>query len=512
MEQAKVDRPLSRIFAAPAIAFGTSAIVLFYNAFRFALPLGYAGLYAQASGQIAQAGFRLPQAIHFYGPGDVPFAYPPLAFYAMALFLDLGISPLTYLRFVPPLLSLLALIPLYLLAERLAHSKFGAAVAVGICAASPALYTAHTWASGVVRALAFLFLLCGLYLFDRAIRQERWSLPALAGVFFGLVFLTHLYYAFFLVLCVVCWLIPNLRLQCIKAATRCVAIAVVMVAPWALLMLSRYGTGPFLNAWFTHGNTTFLGVLTQPAALATWFSGNLSVIIAIPFLILFVALGFVYLIAVRQFTLPLLFLVSLLMLSPEGDRFIILVAAILAGTSTRVASTWLPRLRWADPLSQALLGLVALYAIFLGFQSIQKTRPQLQDGALKLSDYVQSTTSVQSRFLILAAPAEAEWFPYLLQREPLASKWGAEWLGTYYSASGLVGALNDCRRGQDVECLQNLHLDLVSDDILITLKQDKPLTVDLQSHPGCPQVTVIGQYLVWKVGCLIGSSSAQVTQ
>ena len=494
------------------IVFGVSAIILFYNAFRFALPLGYAGLYAQASEQIAQARFRLPLVIHLYGPGDVPFAYPPLAFYVMALALDLGMSTFTYLRFVPPLLSLLALIPLYMLAERLTHSKLGAVVAVAICAASPALYAAHTWASGVVRTLAFLFMLSGLYVFDRAIRQDRWFLPAVAGVFFGLVFLTHLSYAFFLVLCVACWLAARLARQSIRAAAKCTAVAVVVVIPWASLMLVRYGTGPFLDAWFTHGNTTFLGVLMQPTALASWLSGNLSVIGVIPFLVVFVALGLMYLISLREFTLPLLLLVSLLMLSPEGDRFIILVAAILAGASAGAAAAWLQRTRWATPISQALLGLVAMYAIYLGFQGIQKTRPQLEDGALKLGEYVRTTTPTQARFLILAAPSEAEWFPYLLQREPLASKWGAEWLGTYYSASGLVGAINDCRRAQDVECLQKLHLNLGTEDILITLRQDKPLTIDLESRPGCPRKTAIGQYLVWKVGCLIGSPTAEVMQ
>ncbi len=511
MVPSKADQSLKKMFAFPAIALGLGAAMLFYNAFRFSLPIGYAGLYAQASEQVAASGFRLPLNIHFYGPGDVPFAYPPLAFYVMAPFLDLGISPLTYLRLIPPLLSLLGLIPLYLLAERFTHSRLGAAAAVGLCAASPALYTAHTWAAGVVRALAFLLLLCGLYVFDRAIRQDRLLLPALSGALFGLVALTHLSYALFLTFCVLCWLVTNPNRQTVKAGVISAGVAAIVIAPWSYVMLSRYGVAPFLSAWSTHGNASFLGALAQPPALAAWLAGNLGVITAVPFLVVFVAFGFAYLVAAREFTLPLLFLLSIIVLSPEGDRFIIVLAALLAGASGRVAEAWLPSLRWAVPVSQALLGMVVLYGMLLGFRSIQNTRPQLQDGAVQLGDFVQRRTPAQTRFLLLAAPSEAEWFPFLLQRQPLASKWGAEWLGTYYSASGLVAAINDCRRAEDVGCLQALHLTLDSEDILITHRADKGLTVGLESQPGCPQVAVIGQYIVWKVGCLLNDRSAQVT-
>ncbi len=496
--------------AFPALSLGIGAFMLFYNAFRFSLPLGYAGLYAQASRQIALSNFRLPLEVHFYGPGDLPFAYPPLAFYAMAAFLDLGISPLTYLRFIPPLLSFLSLILLYLLGLRLTHSRLGAAAAVGLSAASPALYMAHTWAAGVVRALAFLFLLAGLYLFDRAVRQDRPISPIFAGISFGLVVLTHLSYAWFLALCFLCWLVTNPNRQAMKAAAFSAGVGILIVAPWGYVMLSRYGTAPFLSALSTHGNGAFLAAATQPRALAAWVAYNLRVITAVPFLILLVALGLALLLALREFTLPLLFGLSVLLLSPEGDRFIIVVAALLAGASAGAAAAWLSRFPWADTANRLVLGLVVIYGMVLGFRAIRDSRPQLQDGALDLGRYVQSTTSAGTRYVMLAAPNEAEWFPFLLQREPLASKWGAEWLGTYYSASGLVAAINDCRRTEDVVCLQNLNLNLESQDILITHKNDKGLSVGLESQPGCPQLAVIGQYVVWKVGCLLNNTAAQV--
>jgi hypothetical protein len=488
--------------ALPAVALALAAFLLFYSAFRFSLPIGYAGLYAQASEQIAQANFRLPDVIHFYGPGDIPFAYPPLAMYAMALSIKIGISPTRYMRFIPPLLSLLALVPLYLLAERASRSRFAALVAAGICAASPALIAAHTSAAGIVRALGFLLLLCGFYIFERAVEQGSLPLSVLAGLFFGLVGLTHLFYALFFALWAGCWIIAKPNLRSIKAGAICVSVGALIAAPWIGLVMYRHGSDPFLNAFLTHGNTSFLHVLTGRQDLTTWITGKLDVVTAVPFLILFVVSGFIWSVASREFGMPLAFLMALLVLSPEGGRFIIILAAILAGTSIGCVRKWLPSVGWAHALSLILLGLIGGVAVLFGFHNIQRIRPDLREGALAVGQYIENHTSPGSRFLLMAGPNEAEWFPYLLQRRPLASKWGAEWLATYGQQSGLVSSINYCHRTQDLGCIRDLNLPMESTDVLLTLKGDKQLSAELEALPACPQMAAIGQYLVWQAGCL----------
>ena len=51
------------------------------DAFRYSVPMGYAGLFTQMAKQIADANFYLPIESPFYGPGGIPFAYPPFGMY-----------------------------------------------------------------------------------------------------------------------------------------------------------------------------------------------------------------------------------------------------------------------------------------------------------------------------------------------------------------------------------------------------------------------------------------------
>ncbi len=79
-----------------AVLFCISSVFLFYNAFRFSLPIAYAGMYTLMAEQIADGGFSLPMQVPYYGPGGIPFAYPPLALYVMAVFLKLSVSAIAY--------------------------------------------------------------------------------------------------------------------------------------------------------------------------------------------------------------------------------------------------------------------------------------------------------------------------------------------------------------------------------------------------------------------------------
>ncbi len=70
-------------------AIFASVPLLFSNAFLYGFPMGYAGLFTQMAQQIADANFVLPSMSPFYGPGGIPFAYPPLGLYLLAVFIKL---------------------------------------------------------------------------------------------------------------------------------------------------------------------------------------------------------------------------------------------------------------------------------------------------------------------------------------------------------------------------------------------------------------------------------------
>jgi len=86
------------------------------NSFRFDTPVGYAGLFSLFSDALRQNNFIIPFNVPFYGPGGVPFAYPPLGFYLTAVLTKITkLSMFQYLRWAPPFLALIAFLAMYLL-------------------------------------------------------------------------------------------------------------------------------------------------------------------------------------------------------------------------------------------------------------------------------------------------------------------------------------------------------------------------------------------------------------
>jgi hypothetical protein len=102
----------SRNFKQVALILLLCAPLYFYNAIMWPMPKGFAGLYALFAETLANNRYRLLVNVPYYGPGGIPFVYPPLAIYLMAFLTnELHIAPLDYLRFVPAIFSWMCLIP-----------------------------------------------------------------------------------------------------------------------------------------------------------------------------------------------------------------------------------------------------------------------------------------------------------------------------------------------------------------------------------------------------------------
>ena len=98
--------------------------ILFTAAFKFEYPAGFAGLFVLMSDLIKSNDFKLPVFIPYYGPGGIPFAYPPLGPYLLAGVTTLfHIGDLEYVRFFPPLLILLSIPPIYFIGYEITKSK-----------------------------------------------------------------------------------------------------------------------------------------------------------------------------------------------------------------------------------------------------------------------------------------------------------------------------------------------------------------------------------------------------
>ena len=249
------DNPI-RIFVL-VILWGI--IPLFYNALTYKIPLGYGGLYALMSESIVNNGFLLPSSVPFYGPGGLPFMYPPFGFYLMAVTSNIfGISAWNYLRFSPPIFSALSLIPLYLFSQKLTNTRVVASTCVVIVAYSVDVYMVHTVAAGMVRALAFLLVMSALFFYLEAIQEDKDIYYVFASIFFGLTILTHWLYAVFFVISTTIMGISTFRWQTILKSLVMGLGSLLIVAPWLGLMLHNYGFPFLISPFQSHGNDYFL--------------------------------------------------------------------------------------------------------------------------------------------------------------------------------------------------------------------------------------------------------------
>lgn len=481
-----------------AVALLVGALFSFYSAARYVLPMGSGGLFAQMSKDVAAANFALPEMTAFYGPGPIPFAYPPLGFYVMAVFLKTGLHPLAYMRWIPPLLSLAAIAPMFLLTEYLTRSSFAAVAACIVLASSPAVLSMHAFAAGAVRGLAFLLLLLGIHSFSAAIEERSTIGAAAAGTCFGLVVLTHLFYGLAFAVWAAAWVIANPGRRSMRAAAACLPIAAAIVAPWLATIVWRHGFTTLTAVVGSHGNTTFLAALGSLDGFGAWIWSNLRPLWQEPLLGMSAALGVLFLVLRRRLALPLAMAAGLWIFS-EGERFTVMFAGLAAGALPEMGRMWPAGGRLPRVVAHALLGAATVSSAIHGFRAISGLSPRLHQNTLELADYVRLHTNAHATYLFVGTQDEAEWFPYLLQREPVISKWGAEWTGRYEQQQQYLRDVMRCQTLESLGCLSSIigRPGVQEPDLLITRAGDDKLEAQLQESPSWAPEARFGRYLVW---------------
>jgi len=476
--------------------------LLFASAIKQNYPLGYAGLYTQMAVEIAKSNFHLPLSVPFYGPGGIPFAYPPLALYLMAVFIKLGMSVWSYLRFAPPILSWLSLIPLFVLAKRISRSNLGGLVAVVLAASSYDLFDMQTTSGGIVRALAFGLGLLALYFFDRMVETFRWRDAVLAGVFFGLTALVHLGYAYFFALWIGVWVVTHPRRQNWMGAGVVVVVSLAFTLPWIMIMLERYGLSIFVNAFPSHGATSFISLIQNPVNLMPVLRYNLQAVLEQPWFLVLVLAGLICLLVQKKFTLPLLFLLVPIMI--PGILLTLIVPILIAGyvLSFLYRSITSNKYITNKPLEK-LISSIVLVGIFIpiylqSFNRLSHTIPGVNQEMLEMASFIKNNTPPQASYQNLFWDAnEAECLPYLTERNPDIANWGGEWIGTYKAENVYRDELNKCE--QDLTCLEEkLMATGRLPDMLIILTSQQAWSAVLSKSLKWQNVYANSSFIVWE--------------
>lgn len=461
----------------PALA----ASVLVYLAYltTHPLPAYGAGLYLAMADAVSGEGYRLPSMVSGYTAEGIPFAYPPLAFYAIAVVQDLtGVEGMTLARYLPGLVSTVAVVPTYYLSRAVLDTRRQAAVAAVLASTAPPVLQWHLSAGGIVRAPAYVFLLTGLYAGVRLFRDgdRSWLWPAVA--LFGLTVLTHpLYASAFAISYLWLYVATNRTWRGLREGATVAVGGILIAAPWLVTVQMRHGLGAVSGAAGTHGGIggRLVNVLTGQGVSSVLFTPlTESATTPTGQLLLWLWLGvvvaaFVYVLFVRGALLPGWFLV--LGVTVWKGRFgFLLGAMVTAFTVLDGLSVLSDRLERFFPervtshsvtVAAAIVLVVAstaaggLYAASaLETHPGSPSQPQYADeDDVSAMETISQATDADATFVVLGDGAE--WFPYLADRTMLTGHWGVEWRGAedFSSEYVLHRQLSHCQRA---ECVTEL--------------------------------------------------------
>jgi hypothetical protein len=472
-----VNKYLSALFhwyVPEMILFLVGAGLYLFNSIKYSMPTGYAGLYTLMTDLLRANAFKMPQVVPYYGPGGFPYAYPQAGFYLAALIESIFHLPgLTYLRFAPPVLTLVFLCLDYLLIRRITASRVKALLGVALTISMGAVYEYHVQAAGMVRALALVFATAALiFSWDTLFIPHSSRFPylraLLAGVALGLTVLSHLSYALFAILSILVFLIftPKITwLDKLKSSAMIFGVGFVVSSAWWATLLGRYGLRVLTNPSQSHGNFRMLKNLLLAGtripndfiqrlftALNDWTPGILVG--------LFIC-GLLYIILRRKWIYIVWFLVIFLLVG-EAKRFLIIIACIV---SAELIGSVLEYVYQQDILEKRLNFFVYLVAgltlvffcIYGGYRIIRSDSPTLTPSLIEISTYVQDNTPLGSSYLMLDNNNDLdEWIPYFAQRAPIIGSWGAEWTGKSDDMVYLSADLDNCISSPSYTCLQKL--------------------------------------------------------
>ncbi len=440
-----------------------------YFVFQADFPLNDGGMFYSMVKDLEGNHFLLP-AFTSYNHSLIPYAYPPLAFYLIAILHSFfKINLITLFRFFPLTFSIFSIPAFYLLCTQLLKRKDWQVVATFLYAVLPASYTWQIMGGGVTRSLAWLLSIFGLFYFLRYTKSRKASDLIWFTLFTTLTTLTHLEMVWFLALS---YLTVYLFFDRTWRGFRDLVIAalstLLLTCPWWIAILRIHGWQTFAAAFSTGGFT-----LSSPIAFILSMGGADKM--SLSFISFLAVLG-VFILAREKNWFVFIWLLVLIFLDPRSSqRIAVLPIAMLASVSLVTFFIWLARnpneinrQNGAEILLQKPVSVVFLvfliYALFMNVYSLYSGGSYIQYLNKENRDamvWVKENTPTESKFLVLDFPygwfsdMAAEWFPALTERKSILTVQGLEWLpGQAAEVSKALSAIANCKM-YGLNCLED---------------------------------------------------------
>lgn len=257
----KDDSELTLAFVILLIAIGAGTIVRIQFVSGTGYPINDGGLFYQMVQDLLDNGLLIPD-FTTYNNDQIPFAYPPLAFYLVAIIKLASKQTLLQLfRFVPLVINILVIPAIYLLAGRFYSDRIRAALSVLFFALLPRTYTWLLMGGGVTRGLGFLFAVLALTSIWDLFSTKKNRKNLVGSILFstGCV-LSHPETSLFVIFMAgVFFVYHRPRWENVKSGFIVAAGVILCIAPWILMVYAHHGWAPFIGAGST-GHSDWLEI------------------------------------------------------------------------------------------------------------------------------------------------------------------------------------------------------------------------------------------------------------
>ena len=426
-------------------------------------PLNDGGLFLEMIRAVRSSGFALPDFVYYNG-NAIPFAYPPLGFYAAAAIAGLsGASDIQAIQILPVVWATATIPAAYLLFTRLLETEFRALVATAAFAVIPRSYNWMVSGGGITRGLGMLAAITAL---TAAIDLYRAGGKRRIGVTGGLIAVTALahpqagvFLAFSLAV-LLPFFAPSLRVGLLRLVAA-VALAAVFVVPWLALVISRHGIETVVGAAETGGSLAD----SVSLVIGLRFSDGLFEVVGI------IAAFGVFVATINQrWLIPVWLLVTLLVSTRAGLNY----APIMMSAAVAFAiADGLRLLRTDEPTSvrgfsrtPVAIALVAVLGVAAVMDSAASgVRPLsplhgLDRSTRNAMNWIRDDTPQDSVVLVASGTAWyvdaiSEWLPALAERRSTATVQGTEWLGpgAFHASEERYLWLQSCIAGGRDDCV-----------------------------------------------------------
>lgn len=436
------NRPanLADFFLFVSILFG--AVVRFAPTLMAGSPINDGGMFYVMIEDLKANHFLLP-AFTSYNYLDIPFAYPPLSFYVGGSISSLGISTLNVIRWLPPLVSTLAIPAFYWTASLMLNSRTKASLATLAYALMPRSFSWYVMGGGLSRTFGVFFLLLAC--------ASAWSLfakPAPKYIFLTILFsagavlshpeaAVHTAASFSLI-----WLFKGRTARGLRDAAFVALGVFLLTSLWWGTVIAQHGLAPFQSALNTGGHGTL-----------AWLPGLIFDIAEerfVAILTIFGLLGLIIQLIRRDWFLPAWVLAPFVVEPRSAAAIAALPLAMLACIG--LADFIIPRLAvfesgmisesrdWFFFMARSRAVKIILGCwIFLILAGALSYDLSLANYTVSVESqtamqWARENTSPDSRFIVLTGRSDpfsnpsAEWFPVFAMRASLNTIQGREWL------------------------------------------------------------------------------------